>query len=606
MQTIKILPPQEAQKIAAGEVVERPASVIKELIENSIDAQATAISVHAYDAGKRRIVIADNGGGMSRADALMCFEPHATSKISSVDELEDLSSFGFRGEALASISSVSRVTLTTRNEADELGLKLVRSGGVVESQERLSCPVGTTIEISDLFYNTPARKKFLKQDETEWNQILTVLHAFCLSHKHIAFKLFRDDKRVFNAPATQNLKDRIGQMFDYDLADGMLEILRDEAATGVCVSGYISNHQLWRYNRNHIFFFVNNRFVKNPDLKKALVKGYNNVLPPDRFPLGFVFIEINKSLVDVNVHPRKEEVQFSKPRLVENCVTEQVKKTLEARVTKSLGSHEAVRYADYSFSSAPSSFEAVPLQYEAPVSFNSVPKPAFYSHSAPLPSFVHEQPQEQCKAITFEHKQEENTGLELSSSRIIGQFLNTYILIEQGSELVIIDQHAAHERVLYEEFASYFEKRAGTRLMFPEIVTLSLPHMDIVMSEQLLLENLGIEIQKVGESQVAITSSPPKVLGASLRELLAHLVSFVEENDEADSVLFRQKLTEHVHSHMACKAAVRAGDVLSHEEMVSLIKKLQASNNRLICAHGRPTLWTITCKELEKKFQRCG
>ena len=288
MNVIQLLPDVEAKKIAAGEVVERPASVVKELIENSLDAGATSISLYIEKSGKQLIRVVDNGCGMMPDDAAICFANHATSKVTSLDDLQRLCTFGFRGEALASISSVSKVTLETRYNKgevqEETGIKIEYVDGKVDSKQVVACSLGTDLQIKELFYNTPVRQKFLRQDETEWNQIQTLFYACCLGHLQIHFKLHRDGKMVLNAPPAQTLKDRVMQICGHNLGQNLTAMEGTPAKNGVTVSGLISKHNFWRYGRQQIFFFVNGRWVKNSELSKALMKGYRNVLPPARFP----------------------------------------------------------------------------------------------------------------------------------------------------------------------------------------------------------------------------------------------------------------------------------------------------------------------------------
>jgi len=280
MNIIKILPQEEAQKIAAGEVVERPASAVKELIENSIDSGATQITIYIEKAGKTLIRIIDNGSGMSHEDAMLCFHPHATSKLTSVDELNSINSFGFRGEALGSIASISKVDLTTKQKNNNLGIKFNYINGIFSKEEAIACNVGTNLCIQELFYNTPARKKFLKSDETEWNKIESLINAFCLSHLNISFKLYKDNKLILNTPAVIELQDRVSQVFGHNFLSNLIPI--KTITPLIKIYGLISNHQFWNYNKNNIFFFVNNRFIKNSKLGSALIKGYLNVLPPDQ------------------------------------------------------------------------------------------------------------------------------------------------------------------------------------------------------------------------------------------------------------------------------------------------------------------------------------
>ena len=338
MARIKQLSAQEAQKIAAGEVVERPANVVKELIENSLDAGATQIIIYIEDAGKKLIRIVDNGYGMSQEDAYLCFKHHATSKINSVDDLHALTTFGFRGEALSSISSVSTVTLITKEAAALSATKLMLHDGIVTSEENIPGNTGTDIAIANLFYNVPARKKFLKTNETEWRQIQLLFQAICLDYQDVHFKLYHQNNLVFNCPATNDAQQRIAQLWDHTVAQQTIPI--QYAANNFKISGIITNHTYSRYDRSALYFLVNKRWVKNHTLSKALLKGYLNVLPHDKFPLACIAITIDPAEIDVNIHPRKEEVQFLHPRIIENalhtCVKEALEKHLSAQLNRNV------------------------------------------------------------------------------------------------------------------------------------------------------------------------------------------------------------------------------------------------------------------------------
>ena len=327
MPKIYQLSPQEAQKIAAGQVVERPANALKELIENSIDAGSTHIEIYIEDAGQKLIRVADNGCGMSQEDAELSCNRHATSKIQKIDQLPTISTFGFRGEALASIVAVSKVTLITREKEAENGIQIIRTENS-NNLELVNCNPGTDIRIQDLFYNVPARKKFLKKELTEWRQIQYTLQAFVLSYKNIHFKVYNDNKLVYNCPATSSYLERMAQIWDISIAKNAVA-LKPITKNEITVEGAITNQQYYRYDRNSLFLIVNNRWIKNYELSRALLKGYMNVLPPARYPAAILVINVNPLHIDINVHPRKEEVTFLHPRHVETLVTQAVQDSLE-------------------------------------------------------------------------------------------------------------------------------------------------------------------------------------------------------------------------------------------------------------------------------------
>jgi len=588
MAKIKKLTIAEAQKIAAGEVVERPANVIKELIENSIDAGATAISVHIEDGGKKLIRIVDNGCGMSQEDAHLCFEQHATSKISSVNDLETISTHGFRGEALASIASVSSVTLITaeKNNLNADGIKLELKAGNVTNKEIVTATAGTDITIENIFFNIPARQKFLKKKETEQRQIAQLLHACCLDYLNIHFKYFVNDRTIISCPATTNIIDRVAQLWDHRFSEQMLQI--DQKDSDTTISGAISNHQYFRYDRNNIFLFVNKRWVKDQQLTRALLRGYQNVLPPARYPAAFLFIEVDPKEVDINIHPRKEEVQFLHPRRIATRVQTAVKTTLESHLSSQLKQTVEIRPQERTL---PKPFFPEPQKIVSNT-FSKLPNP--FSEKEQTQTFIPQPPVEE-KNQTIEPKQEFN---------IIGQYKKTYILLERENGLFFVDQHAAHERILYELFSTRFEDVATVKLMFPEIIDVS--HNDMILLSdhlQLFTQN-GIEIEPFGENQLIIQSTPVHIKNINLREFILEVASWIHENQNVEKETLFKALHEKMRAQMACKAAIKAGDVLNQQQMENLINDLYKIENRLTCPHGRPTGWLLNVYDLEKKFKR--
>jgi len=627
MNIIKILRPDQAQKIAAGEVIERPSNVVKELVENSIDARATQISLFIDDAGKSLIRIVDNGCGMSSEDAQLCFLPHATSKITSLDDIEIVNSFGFRGEALASISAISMVTLATKlNELSDsdTGVKIEFADGKIQNVQATSCNIGTDIQIKDIFYNVPVRKKFLKQDETEWNQIQAIFHAFCLSHVNIHFKLFRDNKMILNAPVVADVKTRVTQIWGNNVSQNLLELHNKKSDENwVNFTGYISNHNFWRYGKTHIFLFVNNRWVKNIELSKGLFKGYLNVLPPDKSPAAFIFAEIDKNLVDINCHPKKEEVRFLKPLSVQTKLQELVKFTLEANISAQLsyqmpvsaiGPVFAQKNLDSKFNSFGENIGSPELNFSKTFfagQGNKFQDFAKFDNATFLNGIDYKSSVINYKQIEADQAQsnlqfdeDANKNMCWKNFKIIGQLFKTYIMLEHGDDLIIIDQHAAHERILYEKILKNFEKKDGVRLIFPEILKLTAYQIKLLTEQQVFLQNQGVTFEIFGEAEIAIKSGPVGLAQASLKELILEIINFVEENEHFDQEEFRKKLNEHMHSHLACKLAVKAGDQLSEAQMENLLQELQKTEKRFICVHGRPTTWAIKKYALEKNFRR--
>ncbi|MCB9492982.1 MAG: DNA mismatch repair endonuclease MutL [Epsilonproteobacteria bacterium] len=629
MNKIKLLAPEQAAKIAAGEVIERPANIVKELIENSLDAQAKNIELHVKKAGKELIRVVDDGCGMSADDAKLSVVTHATSKITTLDDLEYVASFGFRGEALASVCAVSKLRIKTKLASEKktaLGLQLDYANGVLVNEQEVACSVGTDIAVNDLFYTTPVRKKFLKTDQTELSQLQLIFYAYALVRLDVSFKFFSEDRLVVNAPAVTNLKERAAQLWDHNFATQLLELAIDceqqvKRPFQFMLRGMITNRHFWRYGKQQLFFFVNNRWVKNAELVKGILKGYENILPAGKYPAGFIFVDVDQGLIDVNVHPKKEEVRFVKPLVVQNALRDAVKKTLEVDVSRQLQPTTNVQPM-MPFKQREQSEKLVHESLDQSLIRIPPIKPS-------KPDFLHEyvaQPQVP-KAFLQYRQTEDNFQTSVSAGgderistskmyqshcaqpieqeyNIIGQLFNTYILIEKDNQLLVVDQHAAHERVLYERWKGKFEKREGTALLFPHMVNLTSPQLDCVLAEQAFFATHGIELERLGQNTLSIKTCPPDLQKIDLKEFIREVGQFAQEHEELGQEELRKKLHEHVHSHMACKAAVKAGDRLTFDQMKRLLSELEQCPNRHQCIHGRPTIWSLEKAELEKHFRR--
>lgn len=597
---IKQLSAQEIQKIAAGEVIERPANIVKELVENSLDAGATALSIFIEDAGKSLIRIVDNGHGMSPEDALLCFKHHTTSKITHVGDLHSLQTFGFRGEALSSICSVSKVTLTTKEPEAECATQLYLENGIILEQTQTSGLVGTDISISDIFYNVPARKKFLKTNDTEWRQIQLLFQALCFDYLDVHFKLYHENSLIFNCPATTDMSQRVAQLWDHTIASQTIPV--QIQSNGISITGIISNHTYSRYDRSALFFFVNKRWIKNHNVSKALLKGYMNVLQPDKFPMAALSITIDPAQVDVNIHPRKEEVQFLHPRILENTITDTVKKALETHLSAQLSKNVALAATPKPYRFAPTEQRYVNAfeqpAFVPPMPFESLP-PA--SASAPVfiaQPFIHPEEELQHSIVKETYAQ---TAAEY---QIIGQFHKTYILIEQEESLFMVDQHAAHERILYEQFSTRFENVATTQLLFPQIITLTSDELLILEQHLNIFADNHIALEIFGVNQITINAIPMHLKEVDMHELIRQTIGWITEHHKLDKDLFYKKVNEKLHAQMACKAAVKAGDILTLAQMHQLLSDLEKIENRFTCPHGRPTGWNLPVYEIEKKFKR--
>ncbi len=605
---IKKLAPHEAQKIAAGEVVERPANIIKELVENSIDAGSTKIMIMVQDGGKQGITITDNGSGMSAEDARICFERHTTSKIVLFNELSQLTTFGFRGEALASVCSVSKVTLTTRTHDADYAVQLHIEGGKVIKEQPISHSVGTSIMITDLFYNVPVRKKFLKTTATEWNQISNLFKAFCLVYPQIHFTLEHNNTVVYNCPRTEEVLLRAAQIFDTAALKALRTIEKQEHSS-CTITGVISTAHYHRYDRQGIYLFVNKRWIKNFELSRALLKGYANVLPPNTYPYAFLSITVDPLLVDINVHPKKEEVVFVHPRLIEQQITTAVKTTLEADLSRHLQrpvtlaaqeqhhSHQALWATRTTPASFASPFSLSPKRIDPII--KDQPIQVFTQPITPPQAYV---PQQE----PVHHEQQENYLPEPEQNPyvLVGQLHTTYLLIEHPDGMLLIDQHAAHERILYEQYRQQFEHPQAVQLLFPLSVQLCAQEITLLESYIPLLKQHGFEIELFDTQSIIVTATPIFAKNINMQELVREVIGWIKEGaDIAPDDLFK-RMTEKLRAQLACKTAIKAGDHLTHEKMEELLKTLVKTENRFSCPHGRPTHWLLTTHDIEKKFKR--
>lgn len=599
MPSILRLSISEIQKIAAGEVVERPANVVKELVENALDASATHVTVIVEDGGKKSIRVIDNGCGMDAVDAHACFDHHATSKIRAVTDLQTIATFGFRGEALSSIASVSKILLITKQANDEPATRLVLEGNAVVDESQIHATVGTDITVENIFYNVPARLKFLKTRETEWRQILHFIQAIAFAYRHVHIELIADGQTILNCPGQDSLIARCAQIWDFSTAEQMIPFACDDEARHSAVEGFISRQQYARYDRSGIFLFANNRWIKNNHLVKALVKGYLNSLPPARYPAAAIFITIDPAQIDVNIHPRKEEVKFLHPQVVDNVIFTRVKNALEAQLSKASVAHKQ---------------EAVVLPAQEPFFEEPLPLRLIIPQASTLTE--QEQPlpydnliaePEQILAEKQENIQQTISSAESANSEplfsIIGQFNKTYIVMQQSDELIFFDQHAAHERILYELFAHRFNDVAIIKLLFPLLITVLPEQAAIAENHSALFESHGLHIERFGESQLRLLAIPVYLQEKAPHEMIKLIIGWIAEETVTGQELAKL-IREKIQAKMACVAAIKAGDELSNDQMRQLILDLLKTQNNITCPHGRPTSWRIVLAEIEKKFKR--
>ncbi len=630
MSKIQILPIYEAHKIAAGEVIERPSHILKELIENSIDAHATQITLYIQKGGKELLRIVDNGIGMDKEDARLCFQKHATSKITRFDDLQNIATFGFRGEALASVAAVSRVVLKTKEPHAEIGIEVEVFQSCIQAEKEIALNAGTDIAVYDLFAHIPARKKFLKSDQTEWRAMQQLVYAFCFAHPDIGFTIYLDGKQVLDCAPTDCLRTRWQEIFN-NTAHKMLEVAKHSQGT-LSVYGIISNHQEYAYDRSQFFFFVNNRWVKNQQFYKALLQGYAQVLPQGRFAKGVLVINCDAHEVDINIHPRKEEVKFLHPIIVERVISAAVQKTLEGHISKAIEPvvmHEnpAEWFAQksspvYTFSqsvydhtlSASSSVHSVVYPEKKafvaarsaslfePVFSKQVIEPAAYEPSSSTAELL----------SLWVNSAENNREVQLKESHemavsryaIIGQYHKTYILIEKEEGLFLVDQHAAHERVLYEQFSTRFGELPSIPLISPIIISITIQDRDMLVEHFPVFAAHGVQIDIFGAQELVVHAVPVHVKNQDIEDFIREVLAWLHETAGESPEQFMQKLHEKMRAQMACKAAVKAGDVLTVEQMQKILQDLDSVEHRFTCPHGRPTGLLFSLQEIEKKFKR--
>ncbi|MDD5593139.1 MAG: DNA mismatch repair endonuclease MutL [Candidatus Margulisbacteria bacterium] len=543
---IHVLPEDLVNKIAAGEVVERPASVIKELVENSIDAGATQIIIEIQDAGKKLMRVSDNGSGLSLAEIELALQRHSTSKLSVLDDLFNIKTLGFRGEALPSIASVSRMKL----EPNPAG-------------------AGLTVTVKDLFYNTPARKKFLKADSTEAGHIGDVIAKYVLANPQIAFRFIADGKPLISSPGTGRLTDAVLAIYGAGLLRELIEL--DQEFPHGRIFGLVSRPTLSRLDKNYETFFVNKRYIKNFLLNRALEEAYRTLIPNNRYPVGILFIDIDPKRVDVNVHPTKREIKFVNNQEVMDGVREAVKGALGDQKTRISGSE----YQDIRVSGGS---DWKPEMMEP---FFSVA-----SHDS--------------------HVAGQEIEMQISGTQPlypIYQLKLTYIIATDGEELVLIDQHAAHERILYDQLSREpgVRSRESQTLLVPETIELSQAESAVLKSNLDHLNFLGFELNDFGSNSFLLRSVPSVSSKIPARQLILDIISDLRDADRSVQIEIRQ---ENIRKYVACHSAVKAGDKLTQGEMSQLIRDLFATQNPLTCPHGRPTMVRLTEEELRKRFGR--
>lgn len=660
MKKIAVLDQNTIDKIAAGEVVERPSSVVKELVENAIDAGATAVTVEITDGGKKLIRITDNGSGIEADQIPLAFFRHATSKIEKVEDLEQIASLGFRGEALSSIAAVSQVELITKTPSAMTGSRYVIEGGAERSLEELGAPDGSTFLVRNLFYNTPARSKFLKSDTTEANYIHTLMEQLALSHPEISFKYIQNKQVKLHSSGNYSVKDVIYSVYGRDITKALLEVNYENQF--MKITGFVGKPEIARGNRSFENYYINGRYVKNNIITKAIENAYRGFLMQHKFPFVSLQMEMEGNDLDVNVHPAKREVRFAREQEVYDAVYDTVRGALKKKEmipeftvgkTPDMPKEEKIKTADIPEPFEPKRREAVygKSLRETPASYRedtqrgkedrrSTPPEnrAVFSQSEeklfqgtlrqPRPETEQRDPvPEKTENPAAPEKTESQTVLKNDADsktqmpeqlelfkeklltpesrnriRLIGQVFDTYWLVQFGDYFYIIDQHAAHEKVYYERFVKQFREHSADPqyLNPPLIVTLNLQEEALLKANEEYFRKFGFEIEHFGGKEYCISAVPSNLYGLTEEQLFLEMLDNLSGEKGKDLMeIFASRLAT-----MACKAAVKGNHAMSSLEAEKLIDELLTLENPYHCPHGRPTIISMTKTELEKKFKR--
>ncbi len=590
MSQIVVLDENLINKIAAGEVIERPAAVVKELLENAIDAGATKIIIKIQEGGKKSIYVSDNGVGMSQKDAELSILRYTTSKIRTAKDLTNISTLGFRGEALASICAVSRLELVTRSEDQTTGTKIIAEGGIVKEISEVACPTGTTVTIRDLFFNVPARKKFLKIAPTEFNHIFNVIRHYSLSFSNVYFQLTHNERDIISTPS-KTLLGRITDIYGKDIAEKMIPV--DYSTDDIKITGYISSPNLTRGDSSYQSIFVNSRYIKDNRLTKNINNSYGQLLEKRRHPIIILNLEINPKEIDVNVHPTKREIRFSKEKIVLKALKSSITNALaekdhipsveireEPLLRKTI--HPDILIEEIIRPDVRKSEETAKMAMSTPDITSITPPLRYFDKSAGVAPLR--------KDFTIE---------KLGDIILLGQAHFTYLIFQDNEGLILVDQHAADERVQLEKLTKKYMNSLDTQdLLAPIKIKLKSHESEMLKNNLETLNEYGLNIEHFGGTTFVIRSLPIGPVDVNdIKEMVEELLSSGDlENKET--------LKETIIKLMACHSAIRAGEKLSADTSLSLIKNLFQTENPYTCAHGRPTLIRISSKQLEKLFKR--
>lgn len=612
MKRINLLSEETSNKIAAGEVVERPFSVVKELVENSIDANAKVITIEIEDGGQKLIRVTDDGDGINPDDIEKAFLPHATSKISSIEDIYSINTLGFRGEALPSIASISETTLKSRVNGEVNGKEISFSGGVKNYVTETGCSLGTTIEVKNIFYNVPARQKFLKAAQREAASISDIVNRLALANSNISFRLISNGKKVINTYSTQNLFDAIRTIYGKKVADNIIKFEQHNDIASVY--GYVGNAEIVRGSRNNQSIFLNKRYIKNKLIATAVESAVKSFLMINKYPFFVLFLDMFPEYVDVNVHPTKAEVKFQNDReifkmifdAVHDAIRDNLKGSFDFEIDNSIEKLKETKQEEPQVVQLPLAlkYEDEKRNYEEIAIANKV-----YEKSEYIPEKIVKAEKIsdiQKEAAVFDNskplvKQEERTP-KFPTLKIIGQYHNSYILAESMEDLYLIDQHAAHEKILFEQYSEKIRngKVVSQILLTPEVMELSSEDFLYYSENKDIFEKAGFRIEEFGENTIKLCEVPNFLGKPQLKNLFSEMLDNIKNLGSGQTYEVKYNKIASV----SCKAAVKANNEMGLEEMKVLIENLRYIEEPFNCPHGRPTIIKMTLYEIEKKFKR--
>ena len=626
MTQIHVLDDSTINKIAAGEVVERPASVVKELVENAMDAGATAIEIEIMGGGVSFIRVTDNGRGMTREDAQTAILRHATSKISSVSDLQTVATLGFRGEALPTIASVSRFSLLTRQASDDLGTRVDILGGKTPEIEDAGCEIGTSVRVEDLFFNTPARKKFLKTNTTEAGKISDYVIRLALSRPDIAFRFINNNRLTIMTAGDDSLRRAIESIYGGDTAGALIPLDFHDEEAEIRITGYISKPSVIRSSRAWQTYIVNGRTIQNRAIAKAIDNVYRALVPKMGFPLAVLRIEVPQRTIDVNVHPQKTEMKFEDEGRIFKAVYKSVLDAIRGAAGESTAIASSVEKPKFHY-------EAVPLNVGAPVHATPYTQKVAASANAyampPVrPQTVHEAVQWRGQSVDLRAAQDSVTaarteerarfsaqtvpaapslhteqGAEMEGNLLpIGQVDLTYIIAQSAQSLYIVDQHAAHERILFDRFSAQADGIPSQQMLVHAILSFDAREAQYIEENAELFDRLGFHLEPAGEREYRLTEAPADIPTDEAEDTIREILMFLGDLHAATPANLRQAGI----ATMACRAAIKAGEELSVRQMEILLDELRATPFPFTCPHGRPTILRFDTHDLAKMFKRTG